>query len=131
MSHINAASIAIGIVGGLILAIIIYVIQRNSAFKLIAHSKTIAKEITAEAKKEAENARKTAMLEAKDEMFKQKSNFEKEFKERQNELRAQEKKYNERLSSLDKRLETLDKRKLHLLIKIGCLKIVKKKFIRS
>ena len=114
MSHIDLASIAIGIVGGLIVAIIIYVIQRNSAFKLIAHSKSIAKDITAEAKKEADNARKSAILEAKDEMFKQKSNYEKEYKERQNELRAQEKKYNERLSSLDKRLETLDKKEATL-----------------
>jgi len=110
MFQINLASIAIGVVGGIILALIIYIIQRNSAFKLIAHSKTIANDIKVEAKKEAEIARKAAILEAKDEWFKQKNNYEKEIKERQNELRAQEKKYNERLSTLDKRLETLDKK---------------------
>lgn len=110
MFQINMASIAIGLVGGIILALIIYVIQRNSAFKLIANSKTIAEEIKTDARKEAETARKSAILEAKDEWFKQKANYEKEIKERQNELRVQEKKYNDRLSSLDKRLETLDKK---------------------
>jgi ribonuclease Y len=110
MFQIDWASIAIGVVGGIILALIIYIIQRNSAFKLISQSKTIANDIKTEAKKETEIARKAAILEAKDEWFKQKNNYEKEIKERQNELRVQEKKYNERLSSLDKRLETLDKK---------------------
>ncbi len=110
MFQIDLASIAIGIVGGFIVALIIYVVQRNSAFKLISQSKEIASDIKKEAQKEAEIARKAAILEAKDEWFKQKNNYEKEIKERQNELRVQEKKYNDRLSSLDKRLETLDKK---------------------
>lgn len=110
MFHIDLTSVAIGIAGGIIIALIIYVIKRNSAFKLISHSKSIADDIKKEAKKEAETARKAAILEAKDEWFKQKSSYEKEIKERQNELRVQEKKYSERLSSLDKRLENLDKK---------------------
>jgi len=114
MFQIDIISTAIGIVGGIILALIIYVVQRNSAFKLIAQSKSIADEIRKDAKKEAENARKSAILEAKDEWFKQKTNYEKEIKERQNELRVQEKKYSDRLSSLDKRLETLDKKESSL-----------------
>lgn len=112
--HIDIASIAIGLAIGLVLAIIIYVIQRNSAFKIIAHAKSMADQIKKDAQTESENARKTAILEAKDEWFKQKNNYEKEIKERQNELRTQEKKYNERLSSLDKRLETLDKKESNL-----------------
>jgi ribonuclease Y len=107
---IDLMSVAIGAAVGFVLALIIYVIKRNSAFKLISHSKSIAEEIKKDARKEAENARKSAILEAKDEWFKQKNVYEREIKERQNELRAQEKKYNERLGSLDKRLETLDKK---------------------
>jgi len=107
---IDLMSVAIGAAVGFVLALIIYILKRNSAFKLIAHSKSIAEEIKKDARKEAENARKSAILEAKDEWFKQKNVYEREIKERQNELRAQEKKYNERLGSLDKRLETLDKK---------------------
>jgi ribonuclease Y len=114
MNNIDLVSIAIGIIGGIVLALVIYIVQRNSAFKLISQSKTIAEEIKKDAHKEAENARKSAILEAKDEWFKQKNIYEKEIKERQNELRVQEKKYNDRLSSLDKRLETLDKKEAAL-----------------
>jgi len=114
MFNIDIISIAIGVIGGFVISLIIYIIQRNSAFKMIAQAKKIADDITKDAKKEAENARKAAILEAKDEWFKQKNVYEKEIKERQNELRVQEKKYNERLSSLDKRLENLDKKESSL-----------------
>jgi ribonucrease Y len=107
---IDLISVAVGTAIGFIVALIIYTIKRNSSFRLIAQSKSIADEIKKDARKEAENARKSAILEAKDEWFKQKNVYEREIKERQNELRAQEKKYNERLGSLDKRLETLDKK---------------------
>lgn len=114
MFNIDIISIVIGVIGGFVISLIIYIIQRNSAFKMIAQAKKIADDITKDAKKEAENARKAAILEAKDEWFKQKNVYEKEIKERQNELRVQEKKYNERLSSLDKRLENLDKKESSL-----------------
>lgn len=110
MNQIDLISILIGLAAGLLVAILFYLIRRNTTFKIISQSKTIAEEITRDARKEAENARKAAILEAKDEWFKQKTVFEKEIKERQYELRLQEKKYNERLGSLDKRLETLDKK---------------------
>ncbi|MDZ4121323.1 MAG: Rnase Y domain-containing protein, partial [Candidatus Cloacimonadaceae bacterium] len=101
---------AIGMAIGFLVAFVIYIIQRNSSFKLISQAKQIAEQLTADAKKEADTSKKTALLEAKEEWFKQKRNFEEEIKERQRELRAQEKKYNERLSSLDKRLDSLDKK---------------------
>ncbi len=102
--------IGAGLITGLLISLVIYVIRRNSTFRMISQAKKIAEEISATAKKDAENARKTAILEAKDEWFKQKNIYEKEIKERQNELRSQEKKYNDRLSNLDKRLENLDKK---------------------
>lgn len=114
MNNIDFVSIAIGITCGIVIALIIYIIQRNAAFRLISQSKTIAEDIKKEAQREADNARKAAILEAKDEWFKQKNVYEKEIKERQNELRVQEKKYNDRLVSLDKRLETLDKKEATL-----------------
>jgi ribonucrease Y len=110
MFSIDYINVGLGIAGGLLLALIIYLLKRNSSFRLISQSKSIAEEIKKEARKEADHARKTAILEAKDEWFKQKNVYEREIKERQIELRTQEKKYNDRLGSLDKRLETLDKK---------------------
>lgn len=101
---------ALGLVAGFVIALVIYLIQRNSAFRMVAHSKEIVEEIKSNAKAEAETLKKSAMLEAKEEWFKQKRNMEEEIKERQKELRFQEKKYNERLGTLDKRLESLDKK---------------------
>ena len=102
--------VAIGMAIGFLIAVIIYVIQRNTSFKVIAHAKQIAEQISQDAKKDAETAKKAALLEARDELFKQKRIHEDEIKERQKELRIQEKKYNDRLSSLDKRLDSLDKK---------------------
>ena len=101
---------ALGLAAGFAIALVIYLIQRNGAFRMIAHSKEIVEEIKTKAKDEAESLRKTATIEAKEEWFKQKRNMEEEIKERQKELRFQEKKYNERLGTLDKRLESLDKK---------------------
>ena len=101
---------ALGLVAGFAIALMIYLIQRNGAFRMIAHSKQIVEEIKSNAKTEADNLKKSAMLEAKEEWFKQKRNMEEEIKERQKELRFQEKKYNDRLGTLDKRLESLDKK---------------------
>ncbi|MDZ4181646.1 MAG: ribonuclease Y [Candidatus Cloacimonadaceae bacterium] len=105
---------AIGAAGGFALALMIYLIRRNTSFRLISQAKEIAEEIKTSAKKETETVRKSTILEAKDEWFKQKRVMEDEIKERQKELRVQEKKYNERLGSLDKRLDSLDKKENHL-----------------
>ena len=99
---------------GFVIALFIYIIKRNSTFKLISQSTKIAEELERNAKIEAENAKKAALLEAREEWFKQKRILDEEIKERQKELRTQEKKYNERLSSLDKRLDSLDKKETNL-----------------
>jgi len=107
-------AVLIGIIGGFVIAIIIYLIRRNSTFKLISQATQIAEDLKKEGRTEAENAKKAAILEAREEWFKQKRILDEEVKERQRELRAQEKKYNERLSSLDKRLDSLDKKESNL-----------------
>ncbi len=106
--------LAIGFVAGLFIALIIYLIRRNSTFRLISQAKQIAEEIKTSARSEIDTAKKAAVLEAKDDWFKQKRVMENEIKERQRELRIQEKKYNERLGSLDKRLDSLDKKESNL-----------------
>ncbi|HPH71517.1 MAG TPA: ribonuclease Y [Candidatus Cloacimonas sp.] len=107
-------ALVIGVAVGFVIALFIYIIKRNSTFKLISQSTKIAEELERNAKIEAENAKKAALLEAREEWFKQKRILDEEIKERQKELRTQEKKYNERLSSLDKRLDSLDKKETNL-----------------
>ena len=107
-------ALIIGVVGGFAIALIIYFIKRNTAFKLISQSTKIAEELEKNAKTEAENAKKAALLEAREEWIKQKRLLDEEIKEHQKELRLEEKKYNERLSSLDKRLDSLDKKETAL-----------------
>ncbi|NLW18280.1 MAG: ribonuclease Y [Candidatus Cloacimonetes bacterium] len=101
---------AAGLLLGFLLALVIYLIKRNTAFRLISQAKDVAQELREAAKKEIETAKKAAVLEAKDTWFDQQKQMEDEIKERQKELRFQEKKYNERIGSLDKRLEAMDKK---------------------
>ena len=103
-------ALIIGVAAGFGIALIIYLIKRNTTFKLISQSTKIAEDLERNAKIEAESAKKAALLEAQEEWIKQKRLLDEEVKERQKELRLQEKKYNERLSSLDKRLDSLDKK---------------------
>lgn len=110
----NYVLLGIGAASGFLLALIIYLIQRNSAFKMISQANLLAEEIKLSAQKDAESAKKAALIEARDEWFKQKKVMEEEIRERQKELRIQEKKYNERLGSLDKRLDSLDKKENNL-----------------
>jgi ribonuclease Y len=77
--------VAIGVAGGLLIALIIYLTKRSRSFRLVFQAKKIAEEIKESAHKEVENAKKTAVLEAKDEWFKQKKVMEDEIKDRQRE----------------------------------------------
>jgi ribonuclease Y len=107
-------ALGIGLLIGFIVALVIYMIRRNSTFKLISQATQIAEDIKKDAKKEIETVKKATILEAREEWFKQKRIMDEEIKERQKELRIQEKKYNERLGSLDKRLDSLDKKETNL-----------------
>jgi len=106
--------LGLGLIAGLVVALIIYLLRRSTTFRFISQAKQIAEEIKDTARSEIETARKAAVLEAKDEWFKQKRTMEDEIKERQKELRIQEKKYGDRLASLDKRLDALDKKESNL-----------------
>ncbi|MCB5262613.1 MAG: ribonuclease Y [Candidatus Cloacimonetes bacterium] len=105
---------AIAFAVGFLLALVIYLIKRNGAFRAVSQATEIAESIKRDATKESEVAKKAALVEAREEWFKQKRIFDEEVKDRQRELRAQEKKYNERLGSLDKRLDSLDKKENNL-----------------
>ena len=87
MSIHDIIIIAIGVIVGFLLAVIIYLIKRNSTFRIISQAKQIVEELKSNARNEIETSKKAAVLEAKDEWFKQKRVMEDEIKERQKELR--------------------------------------------
>jgi ribonucrease Y len=73
-------------------------------------SKDQAKDILAEARKEAETIRKEAILQAKDNLFQMKAEFEKESREARKEFQNLEKRILQKEENLDKKSEALDKR---------------------
>jgi hypothetical protein len=65
-------ALAIGLVLGFVVALVIYLIKRASAFKLVSQATEIAENIKKDAQIDAENQKKSALLEAREEWFKQK-----------------------------------------------------------
>jgi uncharacterized membrane protein YciS (DUF1049 family) len=51
--------LAIGVAGGLLIALVIYLAKRSSSFRIISQAKKIAEEIKESAHKEIENAKKS------------------------------------------------------------------------
>ena len=103
-----------GIIVGIIIMGITYLVLRKKAFSLISNQKVIAEQIIEEANQKAKSLKKEKILEGKEEWYQQKKLLEDEIKERQRELRKLEKASNDRLSSLDRRLESLEKKEANL-----------------
>jgi len=101
---------AVGLVLGFLFALFIYFAKKNTAFKMIAQTEIIAKELIEDAKKESQSLKKKVVLDAKEEWFKTQKGNENEIKERQKEVRNLENKFNERVNNFDKRLEAFDKK---------------------
>ncbi len=73
-----------------------------------------AKNLIADAEKNAENIRREALVEAKDEILRLKEEAEAENKERMREIRANENRLVQRETAIDRRIESLDAREQHL-----------------
>ncbi len=110
----NIIYIAIGIIVGMLVMGILYLVLRKKAFSLISNQKVIAEKIIEEAQEKAKSLKKEKILEGKEEWFQQKKVLEDEIKDRQKELRKLEKASNDRLASLDRRLESLEKKETNL-----------------
>ena len=110
----NIIYIAIGIIVGMLVMGILYLVLRKKAFSLISNQKVIAEKIIEEAQEKARSLKKEKILEGKEEWFQQKKVLEDEIKDRQKELRKLEKASNDRLASLDRRLESLEKKETNL-----------------
>ncbi|HPK40399.1 MAG TPA: Rnase Y domain-containing protein [Candidatus Cloacimonadota bacterium] len=57
---------AVGLVLGFLFALFIYFAKKNTAFKMIAQTEIIAKELIEDAKKESQSLKKKVVLDAKE-----------------------------------------------------------------
>lgn len=92
--------------------------QRNTkvrdAVQQISDAEDKAKEIHAEALRQAETTKKEALIEAKEEILRLKQESEDEAEQRKGELRSRESRIMQREESLDRRNDALDKREHQL-----------------
>ncbi len=84
-----------------------YFFYRFTAKNKISNAKSVADDILAEARKEAENLKREKIVEAKDELYKARSDFEKETKDRRVELQNMEKRILQKEDNLDKKYDQL------------------------
>jgi len=112
--NINIISIIIGLLIGLAISLIFFLIKKSSDNKKILVSSELAKKIIKDAEQEAETLKKTTILEAKEKWFVIQKRYEDEINTRKKEIHSLEKEYNERVSRLDKRLATLDRKENYL-----------------
>ena len=106
--------IFIGLLIGLAIAFVYFMMKRNLANKEILEANELAKKIIDDAKHEVTTLKKSTILEAKEKWFKEQRKYEATIDARKKEIYNLEKKYNERIVNLEKRLEVLDKKELHL-----------------
>jgi ribonuclease Y len=106
--------IILGIVIGVIGAVVYLLIQKAIHNREIINANELAKKIIEDANQEVATFKKEAILEAKEKWFKTQKKYEEEIDNRKHELHSMEKKYNDRLINLDKRLDTLDKKDTQL-----------------
>ncbi len=107
-------NIIIGLVIGLIIAFVYFLVKKNLSNKKILEANELAEKIIKDAKNEAETIRKTTILEAKEKWYKEQKRYENEIEQRKKELHNLEKKYNERILNFEKRLSNLDKKENYL-----------------
>ena len=102
--------VGIGILAGLVLFLLGYMMRKYGAEKKIVVAEKKALYIVEEAKKNAENRRREVDLEAKDLLYRMRTEFEKETKDRRQELLGLEKRLVQKEENLDRKVEVLDKK---------------------
>jgi ribonuclease Y len=112
MDHI---SLIIFAVSGLVLGVGLGLfLRRYWSERKSGHLKDQAKDLVAEARREAETIRKEAILQAKDNLFQMKAEFEKESREARKEFQNLEKRILQKEENLDKKVEALDKKEANI-----------------
>ncbi|MBN1164982.1 MAG: ribonuclease Y [Candidatus Krumholzibacteriota bacterium] len=105
--------------------IIGWLTSRKIAQSNMKHTQNLAKNIIAEAQREAETQKKASILEAKDEWYQAKLKFEKDTAETRAELKKQTRRIEEREHNINRKVDFLEKREQEINEK---KKVLDKKF---
>jgi len=97
--------------GGVLLG---WLLRQKLAADKIARAEEYTRQITAEAKQEAENLKQEKVLEAREELFHKRQEFEQESKSRLQQLQKQESQLANREVNLDRKVDLLNKKKQEL-----------------
>lgn len=87
-----------------------YWLQKKAAEAKIAQAKDVAREIIAEAQREAEARKREAILEAKEELLRGRNDLEKEVRDRRAEVQRLEKRLLQKEESLDRKSEQMERK---------------------
>lgn len=104
---IAVVAVAVGYVVG-------NIVRRMSSEAKIASAEETARQIVAEAEKDAETTKKEALLNAKDEIHTLRTEAEKELRDRRNEIQRMERRLSQKEESLDARIDNLEKKERSL-----------------
>lgn len=108
--EINIPAI-IGYVAGLPAAFLVgYWLQKKAAEAKVAQAKDVAREIVAEAQREAEAKKREAILEAKEELLRGRNELEKEVRDRRAEVQRMEKRLLQKEEALDRKSEQFERK---------------------
>lgn len=101
---------------GLALAFAVgYWLQKKATEAKIAQAKDVAREIVAEAQREAEAKKREAILEAKEELLRGRNELEKEVRDRRAEVQRMEKRLVQKEETLDRKAEQFERKEEALL----------------
>ncbi len=87
-----------------------YWLQKKAAEAKVAQAKDVAREIVAEAQREAEAKKREAILEAKEELLRGRNDLEKEVRDRRAEVQRMEKRLLQKEEALDRKSEQIERK---------------------
>jgi ribonucrease Y len=103
-------SIAIGVVGAVILAALWSAVYRKRALAQVEEARRAAERIVADAGKAAEARLKEANLEAKEQLLQMRSEFDKQAQQRRDEIKSVEKRLQQKEETVDRKTQQLESR---------------------
>ena len=103
-------SVAIGVVGAVILALLWAMVYRKRAEAQVAEARQSAERIVEDARKAADARTKEANLEAKEKLLQMRSEFDKQAQQRRDEIKVVERRLQQKEETVDKKTQQLESR---------------------
>ena len=110
MPSIILACVIVGIIMLAIGILVGYIIRKNGAEKTIGSAEQKARNLILDAENKSETIRREVTLEAKEEAQKLKNSAEKEIRERRAEIQRSERRLGQKEDSIDRKLENIEKK---------------------